>query len=184
MTTLRNEAKKIAEALLDAAEVEKPPVSFDPIIVWVKYNLKFDLTVINDSNFLSRNGLSGKLVRMGTRVFILINNREPVTRQRFTLAHEFGHLMESHDVAHMSQVMPAGYNKERFADIFATELLMPADIVKTEWSKLRGIINPAIVQYNLAKIFNVSNEAMGYRLNELGLQSKQWAGIKVPPVYQ
>jgi len=184
MNKLHRETKKYAEALLHAARTEQPPVLFDPIIAWIKDNLKFELTIIPGNDFLSRRGLSGKMIIRNKHVFILVNNNDPITRQRFTIAHEIGHLIENLQVAYMSQTIPTGYDKERFADTFAAELLMPADLIRNEWTKLSNTTEPTIIQYRLARKFNVSNEAMGYRLNELNLQSEHWAKTKIPPAYR
>lgn len=184
MTKLRKEAREISEALIYAASITEPPISFDGILDWIKDSLEFKLTIINSKSYLADNGLSGKIIRKGKDVFIMINQNDPEARRRFTLAHELGHLLEGVSDAYMSQAMPDGYDKERFADVFASELLMPADFVEREWSKLSITHELPIVQYKLAQLFNVSNEAMGYRLNELNLQSRHWAGTEIPPVYK
>lgn len=184
MTKLRKEARAISEALIYAASITKPPILFDDILNWVKDSLGFKLTIIDSKSYLANYGLSGKIIRRGKNVFIIINQNDPEVRQRFTMAHELGHLLEGVHVAYMSQAIPSGYDKERFANIFASELLMPADLVEKEWLKLRRTYATHIVQYKLAQLFAVSNEAMGYRLNELNLQSKHWANTIIPPVYR
>lgn len=184
MNPVRKEAKKIAEALLYACDISAPPVRFAPILRWMKENMGFEFKILPSDTYLDSEGLAGKLVRRAKHIWILLNGNDSMARQRFTLGHELGHFMENLQVAHMSQVIPKGYSKERFADIFASELLMPGELVKHEWSKLHTTYAPAVVQYKLAMLFSVSNEAMGYRLNELGLQSLHWSETSVPPVYE
>lgn len=65
---------------------------------------------------------------------IFVNSQEPIERQRFTLAHEIGHLIERSEVACDRDFSFVDYRKngrydlhEFFADEFAGELLMPAD---------------------------------------------------------
>lgn len=65
---------------------------------------------------------------------IYINSKEPLPRQRFTLAHEIGHLVErtvvagDPDFSFVDLRSGEGYDlHEFFADEFAGALLMPAD---------------------------------------------------------
>lgn len=78
--------------------------------------------------------LSGFIIKEeGTDPRIYVNSTEPLHRQRFTLAHEIGHLVERQSVADDQDYSftdyrsDAGYDlHEFFADEFAGELLMPA----------------------------------------------------------
>lgn len=65
---------------------------------------------------------------------IFVNSEEPIERQRFTLAHEIGHLIERSEVACDRDFSFVDYRQkgrydlhEFFADEFAGELLMPAE---------------------------------------------------------
>ncbi|PMC64562.1 hypothetical protein CJ203_04380 [Corynebacterium tuscaniense] len=79
--------------------------------------------------------LSGFIIKEeDTDPRIYINAAEPLHRQRFTLAHEIGHLVERQSVAGDQDYSftdyrsNAGYDlHEFFADEFAGELLMPAE---------------------------------------------------------
>ena len=53
--------------------------------------------------------------------------------------------------------------KEIQANMFAASLLMPEDEVRSEWNRLRSVDE-------LARIFNVSEAAMGIRIDQLGLE--------------
>ena len=52
--------------------------------------------------------------------------------------------------------------REIQANWFAASLLMPEEFVKSEWENNSNVPH-------LAKVFNVSREAMGYRLDALDL---------------
>lgn len=106
----------------------------------------------------------------GTPV-IIYNNSEPLVRQRFTVAHEIGHLALGHlkgaktlfrDPATNFSSASAGVERE--ANRFAADLLMPADVLR--YSVVEdGITDVA----ELARLFNVSQVAMRYRLQNLDL---------------
>jgi Zn-dependent peptidase ImmA (M78 family) len=97
---------------------------------------------------------------------ILINEAIPLTRKRFTLAHEIGHRALKHRGVKFSNIDAAvqisfeDRTEERAANKFAAELLMPLILIKREWH-----------QYSLeemSKRYLVSQEAMSYRLREVG----------------
>ena len=89
---------------------------------------------------------------------IALNSREPIVRQRFSLAHELGHILESP----FDEYADARF-VERIADHFAANLLMPKSWVKQSWGQ--GLQTSA----TLAEHFFVSEVAMERRLAELGL---------------
>lgn len=99
---------------------------------------------------------------------IRINELESPVRQRFTLAHELGHYALGHEDAPRdtseSFSSRAVDPKERAANQFAAELLMPSGAV----AKLVQSGNFKTVD-ELAKAFKVSKVAMTYRINNLGL---------------
>ena len=94
-------------------------------------------------------------------------------RRRFTLAHELGHHLLRHSASFHLDFFDAGgsagdapgYNwqHERAANEFAANLLMPAELVRRESDRL-GAIN------QLAVVFDVSRQAMAFRLATLGLR--------------
>jgi hypothetical protein len=89
---------------------------------------------------------------------IAVNGRHAMTRQRFTIAHEFAHIL---DAPFQRYVRPE--HAEEVADCFAAALLMPKPLVKRTWAQ--GVQRaPA-----LARRFDVSPAAMRWRLDELRL---------------
>lgn len=119
-------------------------------------------------------------------VHLWVNPSEGEQRQRFTKAHELGHLV--HDIAPQIDNISEGEEfveklnrdgavnfQERRANKFAAQLLMPLDLVKNEVNKLveqvkhegrTATVDEAISK--LSAIFNVSTQAMGFRLKDLG----------------
>lgn len=97
---------------------------------------------------------------------IQFNESEPVVRQRFTVAHELGHFALGHGPSprDAGDFASSGDPRERAANKFAAELLMPAQAVREIF--LSGAYGSAEA---LAMKFGVSKVAMGFRLQNLGL---------------
>ncbi len=107
---------------------------------------------------------------------ILLNAKHPRERQRWTLAHEYGHfLADRHkpgvDYTRFAERIPAG---ERFADTFAMCFLMPATGLRRQYfdvTNSRGDFQVADLCW-LASFYAVSVQAMTLRLESLGLIRK------------
>ncbi len=105
---------------------------------------------------------------------IAVNAVHPQERQRWSLAHEYGHFLTSRFRSEVS--MLGGYGRsrsgERFADAFARCLLMPAAGLRRRFNELsraaRGRITAAEI-CQLAHHYFVSVEMMMLRLEELRL---------------
>lgn len=97
---------------------------------------------------------------------IVIRSDEPRQRQRFSLAHEFKHVLDDpfrgHLFAHLDEAR-AQERAERLCNYFAACLLMPRAWLKADWSA--GLQRPS----DLARRYYVSTLAMSTRLSELGL---------------
>jgi len=114
------------------------------------------------------DGIAGLQGSKQGRGFVFLNGTQWVPRQRFTLAHEFGHIEMGHggsidyeDDALGSSRRPP---REVQADGFAAEFLSPLDGVGT-WLNLVG--NPALsleTVVRLAHHFHVSAQTALYRL--------------------
>jgi len=97
---------------------------------------------------------------------ITLNAKEPVSRQRFSLMHEFKHVLDhatKHFLYHDRPFQSADEQAERVADYFAACLLMPKRVVKRLWCQ--G--NQNIVR--LAEMLAVSPRAVSFRLDQIGL---------------
>jgi Zn-dependent peptidase ImmA (M78 family) len=130
--------------------------------------------------------ISGAIYFQNDLFTIVINKDKPAVRQYFTLAHEFGHfylheqwLRENGDngFVDFSYTLDSGnmllrpnetstaqidLQKEREANNFAAELIMPADKVKEFWELTHDI-------QECADAFQVSTAAMAVRLERLSL---------------
>jgi len=110
--------------------------------------------------------VSGLFVHDDVFPVIVVNSRQPSTRQRFTVAHELGHYYLGHERSSFAE--PGGSSRqERDAERFAARLLMPAAWVRRYW-KTYGA-NPENRVAILAALFEVSRAALRVRLKELGL---------------
>lgn len=100
------------------------------------------------------------------RWVIVLNGDEPPTRQRFSMAHEFKHVLDSAFVDFLYRPLPGQTSHargEQVADYFAACLLMPRVWVKRSWGA--GVQDV----HELAAQFEVSPAAMKYRLMQLGM---------------
>jgi Zn-dependent peptidase ImmA (M78 family) len=135
--------------------------------------------------------VSGALLRDGESVLLSINQGHSPTRQRFTIAHELGHFAlhpgrqytvdSTIRVNWRNDLSSLATDREEIeANAFAAALLMPSDAVRreaihltekpaSEWNLFgQGL---AGITSALAEKFEVSTEAMGYRLVNLGIST-------------
>jgi predicted transcriptional regulator len=100
------------------------------------------------------------------RWLVVLNDSEPAVRRRFSLHHEFKHLLDHGlaDRAYPSTIWQTNEERaERVADYFAACLLMPRRLVKRRF--FEGLSDPD----DLAAEFGVSPQAMRFRLQQLHL---------------
>ena len=156
-----DEAKAIAERqanrLLHLLGITEPSVNIAKLI---------DLPHIR-VRVMSPLPVSGMTYWNKTHWDIAVRKGDSSTRRRFTLAHEFKHII---DHPHIDTLYPdlnvsatTGKRVEAICDYFAACLLMPALWVQREWE--RGVHDAAV----LARIFKVSPAAMKIRLAYLNL---------------
>ncbi|WP_326946678.1 ImmA/IrrE family metallo-endopeptidase [Amycolatopsis sp. NBC_01307] len=115
------------------------------------------------------NGTSGITTNAGdAQIKVFINANEPPVRQRFSLLHEFKHVLDFDFVDTLHESLGSGDLNRRARQIelicneFAACALMPANLVKRVWLRTQNI-------ELAAGMFNVSPEAMSTRLSRLGL---------------
>ena len=168
-------AEKQAYKVLRDHSISKPPVPVEKIATALGASLSYE-------PFEDKDAISGMLFRDGSRTVIGINSSHGRTRQRFSIAHELGHLVLHEGKLFVDKVSRINLRDETSskaidreeieANSFAAALLMPEDLVVSEVAKRLGRsskIKPDILIPELAKTFDVSNEAMDYRLRNLGI---------------
>lgn len=94
---------------------------------------------------------------------ILLNRADSWRRQRFTLAHEYKHIIDHPNRRRLYHGPRADQHAEQVADYFAGCLLVPRRLLKSAWGN--GIQR----QDDLARAFNVSEQAIRVRLHQTGL---------------
>jgi Zn-dependent peptidase ImmA (M78 family) len=110
--------------------------------------------------------ISGAAHWNGRYWVITLNADEPIFRQRFSLMHEFKHVLDHTTkdfLYHDRAFQTAEQQAERVADYFAACLLMPKRVVTRLWCQ--G--NQNLVE--LAETLFVSTRALRFRLEQLGL---------------
>jgi len=162
--------EQMAEKLLHSAGVHEPPIPVERLARHCGTRLRYEPFA---------GELSGMLFRQGDDVIIGINALHAKTRQRFTIAHELGHLMLEHDEAifvdrgfHVllrnERSSQATDHVEIEANTFAAALLMPVIMLKRD---LRGQTvdyeDDALIR-RLADRYKVSTQAMTFRLINAG----------------
>lgn len=101
-------------------------------------------------------------------VEVFINDSEPAVRQRFSLLHEWYHVIHFYDGGLLYSRLGGGDQELRRTQIelicneFAGHALMPSHLVKRLWFRSQDI-------HLVAGLFNVSLEAMRTRLQKMGL---------------
>lgn len=127
--------------------------------------------------------VSGVLVIDGDRAVIGYNSSHSPTRQRFSIAHEIGHYVlhradsslfidQRYFAAFRDRRSASGADRrERQANAFAASLLMPSDLVLREVEHRRFDLGDEDGLKGLAEAFQVSVQAMVYRLTNMGVLS-------------
>ena len=165
----RTEVEQHAKQILKQHGLYTLPI--DPVLLANRLGV-----TINNAKF-SDDTWAALIAKRGPSTRIFVEQSDPPYRKRFSIAHELGHhfrhLVEDGEIVDKRADMfrdriPRGddWSQKRFREIeanwFAAALLMPEEFVRREWET-----NPNVVA--MAKTFNVSEEAMGYRIDALGL---------------
>ena len=118
--------------------------------------------------------VSGMLVVKAGKPVIFVNANDADVRQRFTISHELGHLLmhvepETETLFRDERSSQGRSRPEIQANSFAASLLMPEEEIRrlTEGKRIGPLDTEAI--HDLAVTFGVSAEAMGIRLQDLGI---------------
>lgn len=140
-----------AEDILQAFGVVRPPVPVERIV----RDLGIPLVQVDEP------GWSGAVNSTPDgRATIFVRRGDVPWRQRFTIAHELGHLLLHEGVQHRDDTF-RGTPQESEANDFAANLLMPL------WMLESAARRQGSDAARLARIFGVSEQAMDIRLGRL-----------------
>lgn len=116
-------------------------------------------------------GISGKVCHKDKIIYV--NPADIKTRQRFTIAHEIGHILLHVDNSDIFLEKNINICSEKITEIeanrFAIILLMPTLKFRRQWSLANSLNLNALEE--LANFFQVSKLAVSIRANNLGLLS-------------
>lgn len=169
-TTRETQIRRLAEQLLGRAEVSTPPVPVERIALLCGARVRY---------VPFEGELSGLLFQEKKQVIIGVNALHAKTRQRFTIAHELGHLeLHHHDALHVDRDFrvrrrdahssDATDGEEIAANTFAAELLMPARMLAQDLAGHEVDYEDDTIIRELADRYKVSLQAMVFRLMKLG----------------
>lgn len=114
--------------------------------------------------------ISAKAQKRNNGTYLIqVSRKDSPKRQRFSIAHEVSHIVLHDDDEFIEYRKPlsdydnpADLYKEVQANMLASALLMPRELVKKVWEETKDIDD-------LAEIFKVSRSAAYYRLDNLQL---------------
>lgn len=120
---------------------------------------------------------------------IIVNSKHPLSRQRYSVAHELGHLFFKHpSVVDMADIFETGAaaktGEEKLAESFASWFLMPPGLID-EYAARRGIERIATPEqvYDLSLFLGTSYESTAnhLRYSKRASQQRAQAWLKVHP---
>ncbi|MDO9567610.1 MAG: ImmA/IrrE family metallo-endopeptidase [Candidatus Desulfaltia sp.] len=149
-------SRNIARKVLKDYDLSEVPT--DLLKVFKRLGLKY--IELNDAE-----DIEGAILEIdGKPAIAVLNKAKPIPRQRFTLAHELGHIFLAHTQRDIYDPEKDRENtatlakqskppKEVEADVFASELLVPYEQLKKHTADINNVDK-------LAGIFQVSKQAM------------------------
>jgi len=117
------------------------------------------------SNSLHDEKFDGLAARVNGTPIVVLGKDWPGDRQRFTLAHELGHLV-------LSQLLDNGLDDEVAANRFAGAFLVPAQEVFKELGNKRNRLDPRELHI-LKMSYGLSMQGWLYRASDLGVLNKR-----------
>ena len=174
----RYEVERLAEQLIEQAGVTKPPIKVERLAKLLNYPIVYQRFAGDASGTV--------LLDDDGTITIGINSYHPRVRQRFSIAHEIGHaqlhlgrgkdkLFVDPPVRQLFRDADASLGedpREVQANQYAAALLMPRAFVATQGQELierQPRISIDRLVTTLADRFEVSSQAMRYRLVTLGI---------------
>lgn len=163
--------RQVARSLLAKLEIQAPPVPVRNLAR--SCGARVVLVPGNEAD------IDGFLYQKDDEVVIGVNRDQAPVRQRFTIAHELGHLLlHEHSQVHVDRGfrvrLRSGRSSEGIdrdemeANRFAAELLMPIAFLKADIAEREFDLADDSEIKALAKRYGVSTQALAIRLNGLG----------------
>jgi Zn-dependent peptidase ImmA (M78 family) len=170
----RRHIRSLARQKIEEAGITNAPIDVKRIALLQNAAVHEEVADDKFAGYLLRDSPSGVAI-------IGVNAFHSETRRRFTIAHEIGHLLlhaplEGEPV-HFDEIFmrrdalsaQGTEPREKEANLFAAELLMPAHLIARDLPALtRSAASEERVIDELAEHYAVSVHAMGIRLSYLG----------------
>lgn len=164
----------LAGRLLETPEGEQRPVPIERIVA--RQGIRLVRSPLEGDD-----DVSGFYRKDQGREVIGVNSLHAPVRQRFTIAHELGHaVLHGREGLHLDQAFKLRFRnttsslavdpEEMDANSFAAELLMPAEEVIELVSESGLDVNDDQALRSLARHFGVSQQAMTFRVLNLGAE--------------
>lgn len=154
--------RQMARKVIKDYKIKSAPVNIKIIVQGI--GLKY--VELDDPEYID-----GVVMKIKETLVFILNKAKPLNRQRFTIAHELGHYFLKHDIRDFYD--PESVRGEEFqdecienkkspkeieADIFASELLVPYELLKQYKNDIKNI-------KLLSKTFLVSKDVMSIAVN-------------------
>lgn len=165
-----SDIRKYAVRILKEHKIKKAPVPVDVIAAALGARVRY-------SPFDGDGELAGMLVRSERQIIIGVNSLHHPNRQRFTIAHECGHLLFHKGDVHIDRsfrinkrdsVSSQAVDPDEIeANRFAAELLIPYDLIMADLLKHNIDMENEEEIKQLARKYEVSVQAMTFRITNL-----------------
>ena len=162
--------KREATKLIRNSGIEQPPID-------VKNIAKTLGAIVQYEPF--EEDISGVLYRDPSRIIIGVSSLQHSNRQRFTIAHEIGHLVLHNLEIHVDKSFKILLRDARSSEArdpleidanrFAAELLMPASMIRNDVRIYLRDFEDEEELRQLARRYRVSTQALAFRLANIGL---------------
>jgi len=164
-----NEADKLGEQIGQKLDLGSRPACCLRSVLEDKYGVKIWYESLGEET-------SGACAVGSFGAAILMNSAEAPWRRNFSIAHELFHLItwDSMDLQSITADANLGDKIEKLANVFASSLLLPGSHVRETFQpriKDNRVNNSDLIE--VAREFDVSTEALLYRLTNLGYMNKQ-----------
>lgn len=159
------------DKILEECGISSAPISVEKVAASKNVAISF-------LPFEGEGDLAGMLIQRDGKSVIGVNSTHHRNRQRFTIAHELGHLCLKHEGdVHIDRNFTinkrdqtsslATSHIEIEANRFAAEILMPYDMIQSDLEAIEFDIEDDRMVSSMASKYGVSVQAMTIRLNNV-----------------